>query len=106
MMSKEAYESAQGRQLQNINESMQMFCGTLCTTREQHNATHISTRTRDKMDTEVIIEYLYERNPFNTKAILKSITSGVVSHAIDADQARDIGEKVVSKLVGKTGRKI
>jgi len=35
-------------------------------------------------------------------SILKSITSWVVSHASDADQARDIGEKVVSKMVGKT----
>ena len=35
-------------------------------------------------------------------SIPKGITSGVVSHASDADQTRDIGEKVVSKLVGKT----
>jgi len=85
-----------------INESMQMFCGTMYTTSEQHKETNIATRKRDKRDTEVIIEYLYDRNPFNSEAILKSITSGLVSHASDADQARDIGEKVVSKMVGKT----
>ena len=35
-------------------------------------------------------------------SIPKGITSGVISHASDVDQTRDIGEKVVSKLVGKT----
>ena len=72
------------------------------TTSEQHKVANIATRKRDKKDTEVIKEYLYDRNPFNSEAILKSNTSGVVSHDSDADQARDIGEKVVSKLVGKT----
>jgi len=86
----------------DINEYMQMFCGTMYTTSEQHKETNIATRKRDKRDTEVIIEYLYYRNSFNSEAILKSITSGVVSHASDADQARDIGEKVVLKLVSKT----
>jgi len=55
----------------DINESMQMFCGTMYTTREQHKETNITTRKRGKRDTEVIIEYLYERNPFNSEAILK-----------------------------------
>ena len=72
------------------------------TTSEQHKEANIATRKRDKKDTEVIKEYLYDRNPFNSEAILKSNTSGVVSHDSDADQTRDIGEKVVSKLVGKT----
>ena len=78
-----------------------MFCGTMYTTSEQHKETNIATRKRDKRDTEVIIEYLYDRNPFNSEAILKSITSGVVSHASDADQARDIGEKVVQNWLVK-----
>ena len=72
------------------------------TTREQHKETNITTRKRGKRDTEVIIEYLYERNPFNSEAILNSITIGVVSYASDADQVWNIGEKVVSKLVCKT----
>jgi len=28
----------------DINESMQIFCGTMYTTREQHNETNISTK--------------------------------------------------------------
>jgi len=32
----------------DINESMQIFCGTMHTTREQHKETNISTRKRDK----------------------------------------------------------
>ena len=62
MMSKELYGSSQGRQL---------FCGTMYTTSEQHKETNITTRKRGNMNAEVIIEYMYERNPFNFEAILK-----------------------------------
>ena len=50
----------------DINESMQIFCGTMHTTREQHIETNISTRKRDKW-TLKWSEYLFERNPFNTE---------------------------------------
>ena len=48
----------------DINEYMQMFFGTMYTTGEQHKETNIATRKRD---TEVIIEDMYERNPFNSE---------------------------------------
>jgi hypothetical protein len=85
-----------------VNEAMQAFCGTQYTTSEQHSDTHMAARNRDRKDTEVITEYLYVRNPFKCEADLKSISSGVVSTASDADQAKQIGEKVVNKMIGKS----
>ena len=62
----------------------------------------MAARNRDRKDSEVITEYLYVRNPFKCEADLKSISSGVVSTASDADRAQQIGEKVVNKMIGKS----
>jgi len=80
-----------------VNEATQAFCGTQYTTSEQHSDTHMAARNRDRKETEVITEYLYVRNPFKCEADLKSTSSGVVSTASDADQTKQIGEKVVNK---------
>lgn len=57
---------------------------------------------RDRKDAESTIEYLEERNPFKTGPYLRSIISGVISDGSNAHKAREIGEKVISKMAGKT----
>ena len=85
----------------SVNEAMQTFSGAVYTSSEQHRDTNLSVRKRDKKDTEVVTEYLLERNPFKTDTDLRSITSGVVSHDSTADQAKQIGERIVTKMAGQ-----
>jgi hypothetical protein len=49
-------------------------------------------------DTKAMTEYFLQRNPFGGHADLKSISSGVVSTDSDADNAKEVGEKLIGKM--------
>ncbi len=71
--------------------------GAIYTSSAQHRDTNLSVRKRDEKDTEVITEYMLERNP---SKVDNDNTSGVVSYDSMSDQAKQIGDTVVIKMAG------
>lgn len=64
-----------------INQAMQEFTGLLYQTSDQHKEASNSRKARDCKDSEVLLQFLKERNPFSQEDIsLRSIVSGVVAH--------------------------
>ena len=63
-------------------------------------------RTQQRQDKSVINElvtYLSQRNPFSADPSLRSITTGVVAgEDVNADKAKEVGEKVLCSMLGKT----
>jgi len=78
----------------SINQAMQTFSGAIYTSSEQHKDTNLSMRKRDK-----------KSGNFKTEKDLKSITSGVVSYDSTADQAKQFGENIVTKMAGQNVNK-
>ena len=57
---------------------------------------------RDYKDTDELITFLSQRNPFNHDPSLRSITSGVVAEDdVNANKAKEVGMKTLSLMVGK-----
>jgi len=83
-----------------MNEAMQQLTGHTYITSEQHKESSNARQQRDRKDTETINEYLSDRNPFGIE-VLKSISSGVVAGVSNADEAKQIGMKVVGKMKGQ-----
>ena len=69
---------------------------------EQHKESTICRKDRDFSDMNVIIEYLTLKNPFcGDPAILRSISTGISAvKSVNVDDAINVGNKVISKMVG------
>ena len=84
-----------------INDAMQQMCGTMYATSEQHKESSSARQQKDQRDTYLILTYLQDRNPFRSESELKSISSGVVSKGSNADNAKEVGSKVIQNMAGK-----
>ena len=85
-----------------VNNAMQNLTGVMYHTSEQHKETTKARQERDYKDTNELITFLSQRNPFNPDPSLRSITSGVVAEDnVNADKANELGGKILSSLAGK-----
>ena len=58
---------------------------------------------RDWKDTNLVQEYLEERNPFDYGQELSNVSDGVQAHAsVNGDCSEAVGENIISKMVGAT----
>ena len=64
-----------------MNSAMQGFTNVTYTTSEQHKDTAISRLVRDSTDTNLLLQYLLDRNPFETdcSTSLRNIVRGVTA---------------------------
>lgn len=86
----------------DVNNSMQSLTGVNYVTSEQHKDTTKARKERDHKDTNTIIAYLAERNPFSIESSLRNIATGVVAeNSVNCDKSREVGEKIVEALKGK-----
>ena len=85
-----------------INEALQKFTGTMYITSEQHKESSSATQKRDMNDCKAMTDYLLERNPFGEDTELKSISSGVIGNESNADDAKQVGHKVIKKMLGSS----
>ena len=93
-----------------VNNAMQHLTGVMYQTSEQHKETTKARQKRDYKDTDELIAFLSQRDPFNPDPSLRSITSGVVAEVdvnadvaevdVNADKAKEIGWKILSSMVG------
>ena len=86
----------------DVNNAMQNLTGVMYHTSDQHKDTTKARQERDYKDTNELVTYLSQRNPFSADPSLRSITTGVVAgEDVNADKAKEVGEKVLCSMLGK-----
>ena len=85
-----------------INEGFQELTGVKYNTSEQHKSISKSMQNCDTKDTCSIMQYIMHHNPSHDNPCLQSISTGVVAaDNINADCAKQVGEKIIKSIVGK-----
>lgn len=85
-----------------VSEALENFSGVITVASEQHVELRSSRIERDQQDLCKLIDWLEIRNPFDPDIEgLMSISSGVVANSdVNCDKAAEIGEKVISRIIG------
>jgi len=85
-----------------INMAMQNLTALCFSSSEQHKEMSEPRQDKDKKDTDRLLTYLETRNPFDTNPSLRSIATGVEENgSANVDQARQVGDNILSEMVGK-----
>ena len=83
--------------------SMQEVSGAKTETGHQNKDFGPSHVACDWKDTNLVQEYLEERNPFDYGQELCNVSDGVHAHAsVNVDSSEAVGENIISKMVGAT----
>lgn len=84
-----------------INNAMQIFTDKAFETSEQHKEIGMTRQKRDIADTNILYEYLSERNIFANIPGLRNIVDGTVSSPnCNPFNAKNIGIDIVKKMEG------
>ncbi|KAG1663714.1 ERO1-like protein beta [Nymphon striatum] len=85
-----------------VNNAMQQLTGVNYNTSEQHKDVTKSRQEKDMTDTCQLLEFLEPRNPFSDNKSLRNIATGVnADDRVNADNARDVGDKILTSMVDK-----
>ena len=86
-----------------INKTMQELTGVSFNSGEQNKDMTKARQARDWIDTNTVLKYLHERNPFTSDNSLRNISTGVHAHnTVNVDTARDVGDAILAGMEGKT----
>ena len=70
-------------------------------TREQNKDMSVTRQDRDWKDTNTVLSYLSDRNPFTSDIGLHKTSTGVHAHSsIDVDQAKTVGKDILIEMKG------
>ena len=84
-----------------VNRSMLELTGVSYSTSEQNKDMTKARQDHDWKDTQTLVKYLHERNPFSSDVSLRSISAGVhASTTVDVDTAKDVGNVILSNMEG------
>ena len=88
----------------SINSLMMGLTNVKQKSSDQHQEVAHARQKRDSSDTEKIIDFLRNANPFKGDAnILRNIATGVAAaHHVNVDNAKSVGELILAKMIGKT----
>lgn len=85
-----------------VNGAMQNPTDIVNNTSEQHKEATKARQKRGHKDAHEIVTFLSLRNRFRADPSLRSITTGIVAEDnVNADKAKEVGEKILSSLTGK-----
>ncbi|KAG1650842.1 hypothetical protein GQR58_027696 [Nymphon striatum] len=85
-----------------VSNAMQQLTGVNYNTSEQHKDVTKSRQEKDMTDTCELLEFLEPRNPFSDNKSLRNIATGVnADDRVNADNARDVGDKILTSMVDK-----
>ncbi|WAR13717.1 hypothetical protein MAR_003822 [Mya arenaria] len=77
--------------------------GVNCNTGEQNKDMTDARQARDIEDTQIVLNYLLEINPFCLDASLRSVSTGVHAHiTVNVDKAKTIGNTILARMDGQT----
>ena len=84
-----------------VNKMMQDVTEVNYNTGEQNKDMSVTRQDRDWKDTNTILRYLSDRNPFTSDIGLHSISNGVHAHnSVDVDQAKTVGNAILDDMKG------
>ena len=84
-----------------VNRSMLELTGVSYSTGEQNKDMTKARQERDWKDTQTLLKYLHERNPFTFHVSLRSISTGVhASTTVNVDAAKDVGNAILASMEG------
>ena len=86
-----------------VHNFMQEVSGVKTETGPKNKDFDPSRVAHDWKDTNLVQEYLEERNPFDYGQELCNVSDGVHAHAsVNGDCSEAVGENIISKMVGAT----
>ena len=88
-----------------VNESIEKLSKTNLTTSDQHSKeTGTSRMKRDGDDYQKIETFFNDHNPFSQHcSSLRNIVTGIVAQpSVNIDRAKEVGEKILADMEGKT----
>ena len=75
-----------------VNRAMQELTSVSYNSGEQNKDITQARQSRDWKDTQTLLIYFLERNPFTFETSLRSICTGVHAHStVNVDRAKDVG---------------
>ncbi len=84
-----------------INRVMLELTGVSYSTSEQNKDMTKARQDRDWKDTQTLLKYLHERNPFTSEDHRHSISTGVhASSSVNVDTAKDMGNTILASMEG------
>ena len=87
---------------EEVNKIMQDVTGMNYNTGKQNKDMAVTRQDRDWKDTNTVVRYLSDRNPFNSDIGLHNISTGVHAHSsIDVDRAKTVGKAILNDMKGQ-----
>ncbi len=84
-----------------INRVMLELTGVSYSTSEQNKDMTKARQDCDWKDTQTLLKYLHESNPFTSEDHLHSISTGVhASSSVNVDTAKDVGNTILASMEG------
>ncbi|KAK7474940.1 hypothetical protein BaRGS_00033827 [Batillaria attramentaria] len=81
---------------------MQSLTHTTFTTSEQHKESTNARLTKDHKDTVKVIQFLFDKKPFQTDDELRSIVTGQAAQSsVNVENAKKIGQKILEEMTDK-----
>ena len=85
-----------------FNKIMQDVTGINYNTGEQNKDMSVTRQDRDWKDTNTVLRYLSDRNPFTSDIGLHNISTGVhAPSSVDVDQAKTVGKAIIDDMKGQ-----
>ena len=82
-----------------VNKVMQDVTGINYNTGEQNKDMSMTRQDRDWKDTNTVLRYLSDRNPFISDIALHNISTGVHAHSsVDVDHAESVGRAILDDM--------
>ena len=83
-----------------VNRAMQELTTVSYNSGEQNKDITQARQSRDWKDTQTLLIYFLERNPFTSDTSLRSICTGVHAHStVNVDRAEDVGNAILASMV-------
>jgi 5'-3' exonuclease len=85
-----------------VNNALQHLTDVMYVTSEQHKDLSKSRQKNDVADTQKMLEFLHERDPFQDDDTLHNIFTGIVAQTtVNVDEAKTVGERLLGQMSGK-----
>ena len=85
-----------------INIAVQELTHTSFSTSDQHKESTHTRIAKDFKDSQIIMSYIIDRNPFSGDSSLRNIHNGVTAgEGVNADDAISVEQKIVEGMVGQ-----
>ena len=85
-----------------VHQSLQEISNMVRKSGEQHAEMGVSRTARDWRDTQLVADFIQERNPFEYGDTFCNIATGVHAHpSVNVENAKALGDSILERMVGQ-----